>query len=119
MESSLSFDDQPLKGSSISLDDEYPPASTQPPIQYPPFIEEGDRPIVAKPSQFSDADAFGVPEAKGIVLFPRFIFIYLISIHSFIHLYYYYYYYYYYIIIINKQQKMVLLQSIIAHWMCD
>ena len=62
MESSLSHDDRPLKGSSIPLDDEYPPAAQ-------PFIEEGDRPIVTKASQFSEADAFGGPEVKGTCFF--------------------------------------------------
>lgn len=60
-EPSLSHDDRPIKGSSMTMEDEYPPAE--------PFVEEGDRPITAKPSQFSaqfsEADAFGGPEIKG------------------------------------------------------
>lgn len=57
MDAPISFDEKPIKGSSIPLDDEYPPAE--------PFVEAGDRPITAKPSQFNESAAFAGPEVKG------------------------------------------------------
>lgn len=65
---SLSHDERPLKGSTNSADDEYPPMAQ-------PFIEEGDRPIVTKPSQFLEADAFASSGIKGTIVIKSSVYI--------------------------------------------